>query len=197
MLAQERGCPWGSLRSIKLSCHQEAEGAGQWGGTRACRGQGHHGEVGRLDDKEPNCHVQLVGPCVWGASRCHQLPGYRGGLTCSFLDPGVTRGLRQSQCRAEPWALLNLLSSRSLGCRRGPVLHAICWKRHPVPPGWARGACTHTAAGAVLLLGHLRARPHHGVCAWACPAPLGPCPSPLSVSGSPGSPICPSVRCLC
>ena len=66
LLAQERGCPWGSLRSIGLPCHQEAEGTGQWGGTRACRGQGHRGEVGRLDDKETNCHVQLVAP-VWGA----------------------------------------------------------------------------------------------------------------------------------
>ena len=77
-----------------------------------------------------------------------------GGLTCSFLDPGVTQGLGQSQCRAGWWALPNLLSSHSLGCRQGPVLRAVPGEGHPVPPGWGRGACARTAAGAMLLLGH-------------------------------------------
>lgn len=76
-----------------------------------------------------------------------------GGLTCSFLDPGVTQGLGQSQCRAGQWALPNLLSSRSLGCRQRPVLRAVPWEGHPIPPGWGRGACARTAVGAVLLLG--------------------------------------------
>lgn len=119
MLAQERGCPWGSLRSIGLPCHQEAEGTGQWGGTRACRGQGHRGEVGRLDDKETNCHVQLVAP-VWGAPLA--AVSFLGVEGADLLLPGPWghRGLGQSQCRAERWALLNLLSSHSPGCRQGP-----------------------------------------------------------------------------
>ena len=39
---------------------------------------------------------------------------------------------------------------------------------HPVLPGWARGACTHTATGAMLLLGRRQASsvPSAGVGQW-------------------------------
>ena len=102
LLAQERGCPWGSLRSIKLSCHQEAEGAGQWGGTRACRGQGHRGEVGRLDDNEPNCHVQLVAPVCGVSLAAISFLGVEGGSPA----PSWTLGSH------EAWSSLSAEQSR-------------------------------------------------------------------------------------